>query len=116
MKKRNPAILNKIIEEAAEVTQILDGVDESTFLVNEEKKRAVCMTLINVGELIKNLDEVFRNTHSHIQWKDYAGFRDVAAHGYFTLRMDRVWLYAKEDLPVFTAQIRKILASNEKIE
>ena len=52
------------------------------------------MTLINIGELIKNLDFVFRQKHSDIPWKDMAGLRDVAAHGYFALRMTDIWIYA----------------------
>ena len=63
----------------------LDGYDERAFLTNEDKKRASAMTLINIGELVKNLSDEFRNEHKHIPWKEIAGFRDVAIHGYFTL-------------------------------
>ena len=114
MSKRNTAILTKIVEEAFALEQILNEIDESAFLANDLIVRATCMTLINVGELIKNLNEDFRVSHSHIPWKDIAGFRDVAAHGYFTLRMDRVWLYATKEMPVFVAQIKEILHSENE--
>jgi len=74
------------------------------------------MTLINVGELIKRLDDEIRNSNDHVQWRDYAGFRDVAAHAYFSIRMDRVWVYAKEELPIFASQIQTILNSDNKTE
>jgi uncharacterized protein with HEPN domain len=109
MNKRNAIILEKIVKEADLISQLLYGIEEPAFLNSEEKMRAVCMTLINVGELIKNLDDDFRVSYSQIPWKDYAGFRDIAAHGYFTLRMDRVWLYASKEMPVFAAQIEEIL-------
>lgn len=54
MKKRDITILQKITQEAALVAEILDGIEESGFLKNEEKKRAISMTLINIGELVKN--------------------------------------------------------------
>jgi uncharacterized protein with HEPN domain len=78
MKKRNRAILMKIIDETKALAQMLHGIDKSTFIVNDEKMRAVCMTLINIGELIKNLDDDFRQEHGHVPWKSMAGFRDVA--------------------------------------
>ena len=114
MNKRDRTILSKITEEVAALAQMLNGIDESTFLANDEKMRAVCMTLINVGELIKNLNDDFRQKHGQIPWKKMAGLRDVAAHGYFTLKMPDVWIYASMELPLYAAQIREILDNEEK--
>jgi uncharacterized protein with HEPN domain len=114
MNKRDKTILTKITEEATALAQMIHGIDESAFLANEEKMRAVCMTLINVGELIKNLNGDFRQKHSQIPWKKMAGLRDVAAHGYFTLKMPDVWIYASMELPLYAAQIREILDNEEK--
>jgi len=105
---RNLTILNKIIVEAETVAKILKGLDDVSFLSNDEKMRAVCMTLINIGELIKNLDDNFREVHKQIPWRQMAGFRDIAAHGYFTLRMEDVWKYASIELPTFLVDIKDI--------
>jgi len=110
--KRENTILTKIIEEATTVSNMLHGVDEQGFLANDEKMRATCMTLINIGELIKNLDFEFRQKYSNIPWKDMAGLRDVAAHGYFALRMNDVWIYASEEIPVILDNIKAILDEN----
>jgi len=67
------------------------------------------MTLINIGELVKNLSMDFRQAYPHIPWKEMAGLRDVTAHGYFTLRMPDVWIYATEGLPLHAMQIKEIL-------
>ena len=109
MNRRDKTVLQKITEEATAIARMLSGVDESSFLANDEKMRAVCMTLINIGELIKNLNTDFRANHAHIPWKDIAGLRDVAAHGYFTLRMPDVWIYASSEIPTFVEQILEIL-------
>ena len=116
MKKSDRIILVKMIEEAHVLAQSLEGYDESAFLANEDKKRASSMTLINIGELVKNLSIEFRNEHKSIPWKEIAGFRDVAAHGYFTLRMDDVWIYASLELPRLSEKIRKILDDEEKTD
>ena len=112
MTKREISILTKIIEEATTVSNMLRGIDEQGFLANDEKMRATCMTLINIGELIKNLDFEFRQKHPNIPWKDMAGLRDVAAHGYFALRMNDIWIYASEEIPVISENIKVILDNN----
>ena len=114
MTKRETSILTKIIEEATTVSNMLLGIDEQGFLSNDEKMRATCMTLINIGELIKNLDFEFRQKHPNIPWKDMAGLRDVAAHGYFALRMNDIWIYASEEIPVISDSIKAILNDTPK--
>ena len=111
MNRRDRIILQKITEEAAVLAQMLHGIDESVFLADDEKMRATCMTLINIGELIKNLSSDFRESNKHIPWKDMAGLRDVAAHGYFTLRMPDIWIFAAAELPMYATQIREILGA-----
>ena len=74
------------------------------------------MTLINIGELTKHLDDDFRKRHEQIPWKDLAGLRDVTAHGYFTLRMSDIWISASTELPVYAKQIRDILENSNDSE
>ena len=71
------------------------------------------MTLINIGELVKNLDGDFRLSHAQIPWKEMAGLRDVAAHGYFALRMSDIWVYASTEIPVFKREIEDILENDK---
>jgi uncharacterized protein with HEPN domain len=58
------------------------------------------MTLINIGELVKNLGENIREQHSTIPWRAISGMRDIAAHKYQTLRIDRVWNTIKQVRPL----------------
>ena len=54
MNHRDKQVLIKIVNEIIIVNDILQDKLFSEFNVNEMLKRAVCMTLINIGELIKN--------------------------------------------------------------
>ena len=114
MNSRDAKVLLKIQEEALEIAKLLSGYDCASFVKDEKTKRAVCMTLINIGELVKHLSEDFRLTNGHIPWKSIAGLRDIAVHGYQTLRMQDIWITASEDAPAFLVQIGKIL-HEEKI-
>ena len=112
MTKRDSVILEKINHEAEVVHDLLDGVGEAVFLADEQKMRAVCMTFINIGELVKNLTAELRLSHPDIPWKNISGLRDIAAHGYFTLDMKAIRKTALEALPEFAINVQKILASN----
>ena len=80
---------------------------------NEVLKRAVSMTIINIGELIKNVTEDTRKKYKEINWKDAAGMRDITAHRYQTLRMEDVYNSAIIDFPQMKEQLKSIL-ENEK--
>ncbi len=57
------------------------------------------MTVINIGELVKNITDETRKKYTKIPWKAIAGIRDIAAHKYQTLRMEDVYYtsnYVKE--------------------
>jgi len=68
------------------------------------------MTLINIGELSKNLTEKFRNDNNHIPWKAIAGMRDITAHKYQSLKMTDVWVTLTEDIPRLKMQLVEICA------
>ena len=69
----------------------------------------VRMTVINIGELVKNLTDETRFAYPHIPWKAIAGFSDVAAHKYQTLRMEDVYETVVTDFPSLKEQIEEIL-------
>jgi len=116
MKRHDKTILMKLVDEAEVLATIIHDYNEEQFLESEDKKRATCMTLINIGELVKNLDMDLRIKHSNIPWKDIAGFRDVASHGYFTLRLPEVWIYASQEVPILKMQILEIIENEEETD
>ena len=110
MNHRDEIILKKVLSEVDIAAGMINGCSLSEFLDNEMLRRAVCMTVINVGELVKNLTDDCRLSHPEVAWKDIAGFRDIAAHKYQTLRMEDVYETTVTDLPDLQLKITKILA------
>lgn len=99
MNNRDYQLLKKIADEILVAEAILDGVTEEDFLEDEKLKRAVSMTLINIGELVKNLSNELKLKDKSIPWREISGLRDLAAHKYQTLRMEDVFLTASKELP-----------------
>ncbi len=77
MQRRDRIIFNKIISETDICTQMLENISLEKFLADEKLKRACAMTVINIGELVKNLTDETRLKYNHISWKAIAGIRDI---------------------------------------
>lgn len=90
MSSRDSQIIQKIISEIEVTEMLVKGFDECSFSADERTKRAVCMTLINIGELVKNPTTEFKSAHCNIPWRNIAGLRDITAHQYQTLKMGDV--------------------------
>lgn len=99
MPHRDYIILAKIIDEIDIAVSIMGNTLFPDFERNETLKRAICMTVINIGELVKSLSSEFRLDNNNIPWKAIAGFRDIAAHKYSSLFMDDVYNSVKDEFP-----------------
>ena len=109
MESRDRQVLEKILGETDVIIDLLSGYDFELFLSDEKTKRASCMTLINIGELVKALSENLRSSNIDIPWRAIAGLRDVTAHRYQTLRMEDIWETCQTDIPLFREQITNLL-------
>lgn len=99
MERRDRVILEKVISEIDIAQGMMADCSLEKFQQNEMLMRAVGMTVINIGELVKNLSDDCRRSNRQIPWKAIAGFRDIAAHKYQTLRMDDVYETVTADFP-----------------
>ncbi len=109
MNNRDEQILRKIL---AEMEYISDVIQEKSFVEfngNEMLKRAVAMTIINIGELVRVLSDEMKLKYPSIPFKEITATRNVTAHGYQTLRMDDIWETIHKDIPEFYLLMKKIV-------
>ena len=109
MSRKDKVILQKVISEIDVGADMLGSASVEEFVSDEKLKRALCMTVINIGELIKNVNEDIRIKYPAIPWKAIAGMRDLAAHKYQTLRMEEVFKTVKDDFPALRIELENIL-------
>ena len=109
MDKRDSVLLQKILDEANVIADMIEGYNCDSFVADEKTKRAVCMTLINIGEMVKLLSDKLKSENTSIPWRSIAGLRDVTAHGYMTLRIEDIWETVSEDVVVLKKQINTLL-------
>ena len=109
MQHRDKIILNKVISEIKIGLDLLGETTFEEFKENELLKRAICMTVVNIGELVKSLSDETRTEYPKILWKDIAGMRDVTAHKYQTLKMEDVYNTVKYDFSNLCKQLEEIV-------
>ena len=92
-------ILNHIQEDCEDIAEFIYGLTEEQFLSRKIVLKAVAMSLINIGELVKILPPEFCQKYNSIPWKRMSGMRDIVAHKYKTLNMSAVWDVASDRIP-----------------
>ena len=109
MQHRDMITIQKVISEMQIGIDMLGTTDMEAFLENEMLKRALGMTAINVGELVKVVTDELRNKYREFPWKAVAGMRDITAHRYQTLRMEDVYVTVHDEYPILMTQLQRIL-------
>jgi uncharacterized protein with HEPN domain len=63
-----------------------------------------------VGEAARGVSEDLRRRRPDVPWRAVVAMRNVLAHGYFGIDVERVWATVEKDLPKLKEQIRSIVA------
>lgn len=108
MLHRDQIIIQKILSEIDVGIDMMGKAELNDFLADEKLKRAISMTVLNIGELVKNITEETRKEYPQVPWKAIAGMRDITAHKYQTLRMEDVYYTVQKDFPALKKQLKDI--------
>jgi uncharacterized protein with HEPN domain len=69
---------------------------------------AVARNLEVMGQAVKGLSQMTRDSHPEIPWKKIAATRDRVIHGYFRVDLDIVWEIVEKELPALNEKIASI--------
>jgi uncharacterized protein with HEPN domain len=106
---RDRQALKKILKEISFIKTAVNDFSFDDFINDEKTKRAVAMTLINIGELMRLLSDEFKKSMPDIPFKAIMTTRNVAAHGYEVLRFDDVWKTVTTSISELDDKIKKLL-------
>jgi len=114
MMDRDKQYLHAILREISVMKTLLRNYNEATFLKSERTQRAICMTLLNIGEIVKSISDDLKQNHPEIPWREISGLRDMAAHKYRVLLMERIWDTALNDIPELQEGLKIILKKHRE--
>ncbi len=93
------------------IREFIAGLTKEEFLGDAKTHSAVLHKLLIIGEATKRLSPEFRRGHPDVNWKEYAGFRDVLIHQYDDVNLETVWDIVANELPELFTQVERILPS-----
>jgi len=109
MVKDDTIYLRHILDAIKTIEKYLSGVSEKKFKTTSLRQDGAIRQIEIIGEAVRHVSKDLRNSYSEIPWQDIAGMRDKLIHDYFGVDIEKVWLTAKEDLPILKEQVEGIL-------
>ena len=98
---------------AQEILEFMQGVSQTEFERNNQLRYAVERQLMVIGEAARHVSDEFQEQHPEIPWLQIIGQRNVLAHDYGEILVERVWLTATKSLPELLALLDQIIPNQE---
>ncbi len=108
---RDVALLWDMREAAREIVEFTRGVAFAHFAGNKMLRYAVERQLVVIGEAAKRVSEEFRLAHPGIPWGGIIGQRNVLAHEYGEILVERIWLVATQNIPALLQSLEPLIPS-----
>ena len=85
------------------------GNDLDVFLRDDDYQRSICMSLLQIGELVGHLSDDFKKSNDQIPWKQIRGLRNIVAHAYGSVDFVDIFDTAQNDVAHLECFCRKCL-------
>jgi uncharacterized protein with HEPN domain len=107
--ERDAAYLWDMLDAAKEISQFVQGLTFNQFEQNKAVRYAVERQLLVIGEAANHVSPEFKNNHAEIPWAGIIAQRNVLAHEYGEILIERVWVTAKEKIPFLVEQLGPLI-------
>lgn len=105
MKKDTRVYIDDILESIMKIEEYVNPISEDEFYRNTLVQDAVLKRLEIIGEAVKNIPIEVKDVNTEIPWKEVAGMRDILIHQYSGVKLERIWMVIKKDLPTLKTNI-----------
>lgn len=97
--QRDAALLWDMKQAASEIAQFVEGVSYEEFASNKVLRYAVERQILVIGEAAAHISSTFTNAHPDIPWSSIIAQRNILAHEYGEILVERIWRVASQDIP-----------------
>ena len=115
MDEHNKQVLLHIYKHSSDVEDFINRFGNSIDVFKKDRAfyNSVCMSLMQISEMSRNLTEEFiETTKEQIPWGAVKGIRNWIAHEYMDLDMNVIWETATTDVP----KLKKLCKDSLSIE
>lgn len=92
-----------------------ENLSFESFSQNEVLPKACVRSLEIIGEASKKIPSEIRDKYPEMDWKGFAGLRDILIHHYWGVDYDILWDVLNDDIPFSSKLIAKIIDLEENI-
>jgi len=107
--ERDAAYLWDMLEAAREINQFVQGLTYKDFAQNKTVRYSVERQLMVIGEAANHVSLGLKDKHPEIPWTGIIAQRNVLAHEYGEILVERVWVTAKEKIPLLVKQLEPLI-------
>jgi uncharacterized protein with HEPN domain len=108
--------LQDIRAAAEDALAFTGGLDDAAFaalpVADRRTYRALKNAIAEIGEAVKLLPPELMARHPGVDWRGWAGLRDVVSHQYFSLQLPRLRPTVTDELPALLAAVTSELAGD----
>ena len=102
--------LEDILEAAERIISYTGNPAVADFTKDPRTLDAVIRNLLVIGEAVKSVPASVREKHPSVEWRKWAGFRDVLIHEYFGIKPNVIRSVVEEKISALHDQVKNILA------
>lgn len=110
---RDAALLLDMLLAANDASSFVADLSEERFLASRLHQNAVIRSLEVMGEAAGKVSPATRAAHPEIPWRDITAMRHRLIHGYGDVRLDLVWIVARDRLGPLIAALATLVPDEE---
>jgi uncharacterized protein with HEPN domain len=95
---RDKAYLWDITNACTDIIKFIENTSFHDFEIDKMKRFAIERQLLVIGEASNHLSVEFRNKYSSIPWKLMIGLRNIIAHEYGEILVERIYRIAVDNI------------------
>jgi len=111
--ERDLAYLWDMREASLDVIEFIKGVTFERFSKEKMLRYAVERRMEVIGEAARHVSETFQREHPQIPWARIIGQRNILAHEYGKILIERVWRTANENIPELFELLKQMIPAAE---
>jgi len=109
LSERDKSYLWDIQDACNDICDFIDNTSFNDFQNDKMKRFAVERQLLVIGEATNHLSDDFKNANDSIPWKLMIGLRNIIAHEYGEILVERIYKISVENIQTLKSNISKFI-------
>ena len=112
--QRDILLLTEMIDAAEQAQQLAAGVAVGELDADRQRRDALLWNFTVLGEAAAQLSADLKEQFPEIAWQQPSRLRNRIVHGYWSIDLEVLHTTATDQLPAFTSDLRRVLATFSK--